>query len=73
MAHRIGIIGGSGLYDIEGLENQSWSKVDTPFGSPSDELLSGTLAGREVVFSRGMGVVIASFPANSIIEPTFGP
>ena len=50
MAHRIGIIGGSGLYDIEGLENQSWSKVDTPFGSPSDELLSGTLAGREVVF-----------------------
>ena len=50
MAHRIGIIGGSGLYDIEGLENQSWSKVDTPFGSPSDELLTGTLAGREVVF-----------------------
>lgn len=50
MAHRIGIIGGSGLYDIEGLENQSWSKVDTPFGSPSDELLTGILAGREVVF-----------------------
>ena len=34
MAHRIGIIGGSGLYDIEGLENQSWSKVDTPFDPP---------------------------------------
>ena len=61
MAHRIGIIGGSGLYDIEGLENQSWSKVDTPFGSPSDELLTGTLAGREVVFlprhARGHGLL----------------
>src|ERR1043165_9505810 len=48
--HRIGIIGGSGLYNIEGFTNQRWVKVKTPFGSPSDELLTGTLAGREVVF-----------------------
>ena len=48
--HRIGIIGGSGLYNIEGFTNQKWVKVKTPFGSPSDELLTGTLAGREVVF-----------------------
>ena len=47
---RIGIIGGSGLYHIEGFTNQKWVKVKTPFGSPSDELLTGTLAGREVVF-----------------------
>jgi len=48
--HRIGIIGGSGLYHIEGFTNQKWVKVNTPFGLPSDELLTGRLAGREVVF-----------------------
>lgn len=48
--HRIGIIGGSGLYQIQGFTNQKWRRVRTPFGSPSDELLTGRLAGREVVF-----------------------
>ncbi len=48
--HRIGIIGGSGLYHLEGFTNQKWLKVSTPFGSPSDALLTGQLAGREVVF-----------------------
>ena len=48
--HRIGIIGGSGLYHIEGFTDQKWVKVKTPFGSPSDDLLTGKLAGREVVF-----------------------
>jgi len=47
---RIGIIGGSGLYNIEGFTNQKWIKVKTPFGSPSDALLTGKLANREVVF-----------------------
>lgn len=48
--HRIGIIGGSGLYDIEGFEGREWKKVETPWGDPSDEFLMGTFAGREVVF-----------------------
>ena len=48
--HRIGIIGGSGLYNIEGFKNQRWRTVKTPFGSPSDQLLTGTLSNREVVF-----------------------
>ena len=48
--HRIGIIGGSGLYNIEGLTSQKWVEVNTPFGPPSDDLLTGKLAGREVVF-----------------------
>lgn len=48
--HRIGIIGGSGLYNVEGFTHQQWVKVNTPFGAPSDALLTGTLAGREVVF-----------------------
>lgn len=47
---RIGIIGGSGLYHLEGFTRQKWVKVRTPFGAPSDELLTGELAGREVVF-----------------------
>ena len=49
-AHRIGIIGGSGLYNLEGFTRQKWVKVRTPFGDPSDELLTGELQGREVVF-----------------------
>jgi len=48
--HRIGIIGGSGLYHIEGFTRQKWVNVKTLFGAPSDEFLTGELAGREVVF-----------------------
>ena len=48
--NRIGIIGGSGLYHIEGFADQKWVRVKTPFGAPSDDFLTGTLAGREVVF-----------------------
>jgi len=47
---RIGIIGGSGLYHIEGFANQKWITVKTPFGPPSDQFLAGRLAGRDVVF-----------------------
>jgi len=46
----IGIIGGSGLYDIDGLEAKSWRRVETPWGAPSDELLFGRLAGLDCVF-----------------------
>jgi 5'-methylthioadenosine phosphorylase len=49
-SHRIGIIGGTGLYDIEGLTHQKWVAVKTPFGEPSDEFLTGKLTGRDVVF-----------------------
>ncbi len=48
--YRIGIIGGSGLYHIEGFTGQKWTKINTPFGRPSDQLLTGRLAGRDVVF-----------------------
>lgn len=46
----IGVIGGSGVYDIEGLENPQWVKLDSPFGEPSDELLVGHLNGVKMVF-----------------------
>ncbi len=48
--YRIGIIGGSGLYHIEGFTGQKWVKIKTPFGAPSDSLLTGRLGGRDVVF-----------------------
>jgi 5'-methylthioadenosine phosphorylase len=48
--HRIGIIGGSGLYQMAGFSQGKWVRVRTPFGSPSDALRVGQLAGREVVF-----------------------
>ena len=46
----IGIIGGSGIYEIEGLENAEWRTVDSPFGAPSDALLFGELDGQRLVF-----------------------
>jgi 5'-methylthioadenosine phosphorylase len=48
--YRIGIIGGSGLYSIDGFTQQKWSRIKTPFGPPSDALLTGRLHGRELVF-----------------------
>ncbi len=46
----IGIIGGSGLYDIDGLERKTWHRIETPWGAPSDELLEGWLDGVRCVF-----------------------
>lgn len=46
----LGIIGGSGVYDIDGLTNKRWEAVSSPFGSPSDELLFGELNGQQLVF-----------------------
>lgn len=46
----LGIIGGSGLYDIAGLTDTRWRRVESPFGETSDEFLFGALAGRPVVF-----------------------
>jgi 5'-methylthioadenosine phosphorylase len=50
MQKKIGIIGGSGVYDIEGLENKRWQRVESPFGATSDELLFGELGGIQLVF-----------------------
>ena len=47
---RIGVIGGSGLYQIEGLKNIRYVFVDTPFGEPSDEYIIGELEGEKIAF-----------------------
>ena len=46
----LGILGGSGVYDIEGLRDKRWQRVDSPFGQPSDELLFGELGEQRMVF-----------------------
>ena len=50
MKTMIGVIGGSGLYQIDGLEGASWVKVKTPWGKPSDEILVGRLDGVAMAF-----------------------
>src|SRR5687768_6146645 len=46
----IGILGGSGLYELDALEEAQWIAVDTPWGAPSDELLVGRIEGIRFVF-----------------------
>lgn len=46
----VGIIGGSGIYEIDGLRNVQWQRVLTPWGEPSDDLMFGELDGQRLVF-----------------------
>lgn len=46
----IGVIGGSGVYEIDGLQEAAWQSVETPWGAPSDALLCGVLNGVSMVF-----------------------
>lgn len=50
MQTMIGVIGGSGVYDIDGLEGADWVAVDSPFGAPSDRILTGRLQGVAMAF-----------------------
>ena len=46
----VGIVGGTGLYDLPGLTDRAWTKIDSPFGAPSDEVLLGRLDGQSIAF-----------------------
>ena len=67
----LGVIGGSGLYDIDGLENRRWIKIETPWGAPSDELLTGELDGVRLVFlprhARGHRITPSGLPVRANI------
>ncbi len=73
----IGIIGGSGLYRIDGLTDVEWRRVESPFGSTSDEFCFGKLDGQPVVFlpRHGRGHVLpptaipAAGPASATVSP----
>jgi len=62
----LGIIGGSGLYQLDGLERTRWESVPSSFGAPSDALLFGELAGVDLVFlpRHGRGHVLAPSEIN---------
>ena len=62
----LGIIGGSGLYQLEELSRARWERIESPFGSPSDALLLGELAGVDVVFlpRHGRGHVLSPSAIN---------
>jgi 5'-methylthioadenosine phosphorylase len=62
----LGIIGGSGLYDIEGLVNKKWVKVNSIFGEPSDEILFAELDGLEIRFlpRHGRGHILTPSEIN---------
>ncbi len=47
---RIAIIGGSGIYDMDGLEDPHWQQIETPWGDPSDKILTGRLGQTEMAF-----------------------
>ncbi|MEC8172415.1 MAG: S-methyl-5'-thioadenosine phosphorylase, partial [Pseudomonadota bacterium] len=47
---KLGIVGGSGIYEIDGVQDRKWVYVDTPFGAPSDEIFTGSLNGIDVAF-----------------------
>ena len=65
--HTVGVIGGSGLYDIEGLTNLEEVELETPFGSPSDAYITGELEGVKMVFlpRHGRGHRISPTEINS--------
>lgn len=62
----IGVLGGSGLYAIDGLEDAQWSRVDTPWGAPSDEIRVGRIGGVRFAFlpRHGRGHRIAPTDVN---------
>src|SRR3712207_5786936 len=68
---RIGVIGGSGLYEMPGITDKQELAVDTPFGAPSDALIIGTLAGEGVAFlprhGRGHRLLPTEVPSRANI------
>lgn len=62
MRAELAIIGGTGVYQVPGLGNLRRHVVDTPFGAPSDELVSGTLAGTDILFLARHGEAHAVAP-----------
>ena len=69
---KIGVIGGSGLYAIEGLRDEDWVTVETPWGAPSDQILTGRLGDVEVAFlprhGRGHRIDPTSIPYRANID-----
>ena len=70
---KLGVIGGSGICDIDGVEGGSWISIDTPYGAPSDQIFTGTLNGLEVASCRGTAGATSTARAMSRIRPISTP
>ncbi|NRG17628.1 S-methyl-5'-thioadenosine phosphorylase [Rhizobiales bacterium] len=62
----LGVIGGSGIYDLPGLEGAAWTKMESPWGEPSDEIRIGTINGLKICFlpRHGRGHIYAPSDIN---------
>ena len=69
----LGILGGSGVYDIAGIKNPHWEKDRAPWGEPSDEILFAELDGLRSASCRATAAVIASRRRSSTTAPTSMP
>jgi 5'-methylthioadenosine phosphorylase len=61
---KLGVIGGSGLYEIDGLADRRWVRIESPWGAPSDEVLTGTVDGVPLVFLPRHGRGHSTPPTN---------
>ena len=52
MKRKLGIIGGSGIYKMEGFENTKWKKIKTSWGQPSDDIMIAKFDGRDMFYSK---------------------
>ena len=51
--NKLAIIGGSGLYNIDGIKDEKWLNVDTPWGKPSDQILEAKIEDKQFIFYQG--------------------
>jgi purine nucleoside phosphorylase len=65
----VGVIGGSGLYQMDALQNVQEVQVPTPFGNTSDSIMCGTVHGVPVAFWHGTGVATASSRQRCLTAP----
>ena len=68
--NKLAIIGGSGLYSIEGIKNEKWLSISTPWGNPSDEILEVEIKIRLSIFYQDMQEGIKLIHRISILEQT---
>ena len=72
MKVKIGIIGGSGVYNLDGLENPNWIRVKSPWGKTSDDILTGNLNDTELAFlprhSRNHNISPSDIPYQANID-----
>ena len=66
----LGVIGGSGVYAIDGLDEAEWRDIETPWGKPSDSILCGRLSGLRMAFLPRHGRGHVHSPTSVPIEPT---